>query len=232
MSESLPRGENEFFVQQDIIMDAIVKNMVLWGLNQARVHDVLQVQQAKYVAARNDCLNPQTTTRDMINHRNKMRKEYETELRVDVGGLKNNPAVTEEWLDRLNIAHGRGGPTHNPPEDSPFVKVFRGIATRLKFFICNVKTKKLGKPVGAEGSHVRIGILGLDPNDHEFDQFRMDAVPVNPEDLPYWVYLSDGKLELEFKKQHSGLRLVISACWVNTKGKRSPWSEILIVIIP
>jgi hypothetical protein len=161
-----------------------------------------------------------------------MRKAYEKELRIDVGGLKNNPAVSEEWLDTLNIAHGRGGPTHNPPEDSPFVKVFRGIATRLKFFICNVKTKKLGKPVGAEGCHVRIGILGLDPNDHELDQYRMDALPVNPEGLPFWVYLSAGKLELEFKKQHSGLRLAISACWVNTMGKRSPWSEILVVIIP
>jgi hypothetical protein len=162
-----------------------------------------------------------------------MRKEYETELRIDVGGLKNNPAVTDEWLDRMRIAHGKGGgkPT-NPPEDSPYLKVFRGIVTRLKFFICNVKTKKLGKPEGASGSHVRIGILGADPEDHDLDQYRMDELPTDPEKLPFWTYSSDGKLELEFKKHQSGLRLAISACWVNTVGKKSTWSEILVVIIP
>jgi hypothetical protein len=233
MSASLPKGEQEFFDQQDIIMDGIVANMVLWGLDQARVHDVLQVQQAKYVAARNACLNPETTTPAMINHRNAMRKDYESELRIDVGGLKNNPRVSGEWLDMMRIAHGKGGGKPiDPTKQKPLVEGDTSISPQITILIRNIKTKKFNKPRGASGTRVRIGVLGADPDDHDLDKFRIDEMTVDPQKLPFQVFLSAWKYLLKFLKHQSGLKVLVSACYVNAVGEEGPWSTIEVFIIP
>jgi hypothetical protein len=233
MSASLPRGEQEFFDQQDIIMKAIVANMVLWGLDQARVHDVLQVGQAKYVQARNACQNPKTTTPEMIDHRNKMMEEYREELSLDVGALKMNPRVSEEWLNMMNIAHGKGGgkPT-DPPKEEPLVGANTSVSTEVELQFRNIKTGKMGKPRGASGVRFRVGVAGGRPDDPVLLKYHIDTVPINPQGLPFQDFVSNSKYLLKFLKEHAGLLVYVSACYVNAVGKEGTWSDVVRFVIP
>jgi hypothetical protein len=233
MNISLPRAEQEFFEQQDIIMKAIVENMVLWGLDQVRVRDVLQVKQAAYVQARNACQNPETTSPAMIAHRHKMMEEYRKELSIDVGGLKNNPRVSEEWLNTMNIAHGHGsGKAGDPPKQEPLIGADTSVSTKVELLFRNIKTGKMGKPKGAAGERVRIGVLGGDPNDPVLQKYHIDTVPINPQGLPFQDFVSNSKYLLKFLKEHAGLLVYVSACYVNAVGKEGTWSDVVRFVIP
>jgi hypothetical protein len=230
---TFPEGEQEFFEQQDIIMKAIVANMVLWGLDQARVHDVLQVMQSKYVQARNACQNPETTTPEMIYHRNKMMEEYRKELSIDVGGLKMNPRVSEEWLNTLNIAHGKGGgKAIGPPDQKPLIGANTSASTKVELLFRNVKTGKMGKPRGASGVRFRVGVVGGRPGDPELLKYHIDTVPINPQGLPFQDFVSNSRYLLQFLKEHAGLLVYVAACYVNAVGKEGTWSDVVRFVIP
>jgi hypothetical protein len=232
MAQTFSAKENAFFIEQGVIMDAIDKNANKWGLDPMRILHILKVKRKAYEEAHEACLNKRTATRVMIEHRNVVRADYQGELTKDAEGLKSNPNVSDEDLDAIGIAHGRGGPLVPPPTEQPLLKVDISVATWIKFLVLNTITGKLGKPRGAKGARLRIGVLGADPNDHDLDKYRIDAIPTDAEKLPFWTYLSNGRYILKFLQHQSGLKVVFSACWVNTVGDRSPWSAIMVVVVP
>jgi hypothetical protein len=96
----------------------------------------------------------------------------------------------------------------------------------------NSETGGHGKPRGGSGILLALGIAGASPDDHDSDKYRMDAPAVDPEQLPFTMYITDGKVILEFKKHQAGLQLEVAACWTNATGKRGPWADIITITIP
>jgi hypothetical protein len=86
--------------------------------------------------------------------------------------------------------------------------------------------------VGGNGILPALGIAGASPDDHDSDKYQMAALAVDREHLPYTMYITDGKVILEFKKHQAGLQVEASSCWTNATGKRGPWADIIIITIP
>jgi hypothetical protein len=233
MASTLPRKEEDFFIVQGIIMDIIEENLDAWFIDKARFNGRLKPLRQAYEKEHLKCVNREEATRSMLAVRNARRKEYESELRKEIGSVKNNSYVSDLELDVMGISHGKGGGKPiGPSEYSPLVEGDTSISTRVKIMIRNLKTAKYGKPRGATIAYLRIGILGVDPDDYELEKYRIDEIPLNPDSLPVLVYVSNGQVHMEFKKHQRGLKLVVSACWVNRVGKQGPWSEIQVIVVP
>jgi hypothetical protein len=227
-------SDRELLEHSGRVRGYVLKNMVRLDLNQVFINDVYSVAYLNYEAAVLAWEDPDSRSHNITVVKIEARKVFEPLESQMEQILKSCPGVTKADLESINISTNTGGGRKplDPPKESPLIKVNTAIRGFLYFMICNALTKRIGKPRGSKGAEVRIGIMGLGPDDHEWDAYRIIVIPTDPEQLPFRDFVSNGKLMREFKKHLAGVTVCIAGRWMNATGKHGPWSEILVVVVP
>jgi hypothetical protein len=214
--------------------DFVRKRGLAIGINMAWFNDVYTMLYNAYEIAFHN--NEDKTTRSTLTAEAKelARKALEPEVRKLELMLISNDGVSKVELVELHIATGSSGGGHKPQkiEDKPLVKINTSKPTKVGIEVRNLKTGKFGRPTAATNALIRLGLVGADPEDHDVDKYRMEHFVVNHKDLPFVIFTSDGKVELEFDEIQSGLKLQIAACWRNVVGDEGPWTALIVVTIP
>jgi hypothetical protein len=234
MARAFPDAEEAFHTKQEVITSKVSQNLEKWGVNKDWYQDEVLTRKMTYVAAYEVCKDPATATKAARKKRDEARADYQAILSQLVELLKALPAVTHKDLDDMEIAYEKGGgkPAIPVTHHRPAMRVRLITSGMIEIDFLNSETGGHGKPRGGSGILLALGIAGASPDDHDSDEYRMDAPAVDQEQLPFTMYITDGKVILEFKKHQAGLQLEAAACWTNATGKRGPWADIITITIP
>jgi hypothetical protein len=233
MARTFPDAEDAFFDEQELITSKTSQNLAKYGLNQEWYQNEVLTRKVKYVTAHGICKDPSTCTASARKARDEARADYQEILSQLVDILKALPTVTHKELDDMKIAYGKGGGPEIPvTTQRPLMRVRLITSGMIEIDFLNSESGKHGKPRGGSGILLALGIAGADPDDHDSDKYRMAAPAVDPEQLPFRMYVTKGKVILEFKKHQAGLQVEAASCWTNATGKRGPWSDIISITIP
>jgi hypothetical protein len=170
----------------------------------------------KYKAYR----NPSFRTHPIVFAKKEAREKLQPIYSQLVVMLKGNSKLTEPQLVNLKIAvnKGGGGRALPPPDQPPFLRVDTSVAGRITIFVYNVEGMKRGRPRGAKCCMLSYGIV--------------DDDPITQEMLTEYVYVTNGKVVIDFPWPKRGKKLRVAGRWMNAAGKFSPWSDIITVYIP
>jgi hypothetical protein len=135
--------------------------------------------------------------------------------------LRADPGVSDEQLQDLNIADGKGaGKPSDIPTDIPHYNVYTGLIRHIIIYF-GLHGKKLilsGRPPGVHGGEIQWGIL--------------DSPPKSIDDLHKSAFRTESPFDFEFGEEDRGKIFYFCIRWENTTGKKGPWSEIVAVRIP
>jgi hypothetical protein len=233
MAKTIPDSDAGFDAKQELITSSVGQRLAELGVDSTWYQKLLK-SKMRWVTAFAVCRNPATRTKPALKEKRAARKEYQGMLSQLVDIVKASPGATTEYLDSLEIAHNKGGGgTETPPtHQKPLMRVRLITSGMIEIDFLNSESGKHGKPVGGNGILLALGIAGADPDDHDSDKYRMAAPAVDQEQLPFRMYITNGKVIMAFKKHQAGLQVEASSCWTNATGKRGPWSDIIIITIP
>jgi hypothetical protein len=133
--------------------------------------------------------------------------------------LRYNKSVTDEDRVKLGLTVSDFKRTRAPiPDEYPDVHVDLSVILRLTLtyhILGSTSRARLARMLGVE---IRWAIL--------------DAYPSDTDDLKHTVFSTHSPQVFEFKEHDRGKTIYFRLCWVNTRGQKGPWSEVVSAIIP
>lgn len=217
---TFPRGDSAFDAFQAKVMKKTKASMGRWHVDQAYVHDVLELLQAEWNTAWKDCQDKHSRTHDMVVRKDAARAVYEKELRVHVGSLQNNHNVSKAELEEMDIATNKGGRREKLPvtDTAPVAEHDTSVMGRIRTFFNEEDSDSRTWPVGADAIIVGWVIQDTEPQSIE-DFSHFDTIFHMEEDRVYDLPLQ-GKV------------IWFIYCWVSPTGEKGIWSRIYRVRIP
>jgi hypothetical protein len=219
MEKSIPRGEDDFFVWQAKLVDAVAKNLVLWNFNQAWFHDTVELLRAAYEAAYKDWRDKAKRNKSVTKAKDLAKIAYIIVLRIIVMHMKSEPGVTEKTLTDLEIAFGKSSGHPGPePDTFPILKFDVSLIRHIKFIFFPSEGEHRGRPAHVQGMELVGGIF--------------DEVPLHVSQLQRSWFSTNSPLVIEFDEADRGKIFYFCVRWESTAGKKGPWSEIMKIMVP
>jgi hypothetical protein len=215
----LPSNAFEFLNMMRNIRAQTYKNYSRWDISQAAILK-LDAPIAAFDASILVADNPETRTSASIAKRNLMRVNLEGVGRPFIQGhLINNPNVTDDELKAMDLPVHDRHPTPSPdPVEAPELEPAPKTAG-----VIEVKFRRIAghaKPPGVKTIEICMAVSDS---------------PAPPEE---WAELHESFLATRspFRITRSGHErskwLHLAGRWVNTRGVKGPWSDILSIVIP
>jgi hypothetical protein len=163
--------------------------------------------------------SPATRTKGIVQEKNEARKDLEQEVRQAVRQfLTYNLAVTNKDRDDMGLPVHKTTRIPSPVATTyPQVDVDSGIIRRLYLHFFDLDGSK-ARPPGQHGVEIRWAIL--------------DSPPRNIDELINSSYATRPPFVMTFTDSQRGKTVYFCICWLNTRSKKGPWSEIHSAVIP
>ena len=214
----IPGGDNDFDVlQEKVYMESSV-NAAKWLIPDKAI-TAFNPQRQRWNDAIAAYRDPAKHTPAVVREKNDARKDYVAALRTFIQGqLMHNPLVTDADRLEMGLPVYDRKPTPAPvPETRPEIEVDFSQFARHILHVRDSKSKSAGRPAHVAGFEIWRRIGG-------------DTEPVITEmQLVEQAVHSPHALEYAFEER--GKRVWYIMRWVNTRGEKGPWSEIVSVII-
>lgn len=214
----IPSGDNDFHIMQDRVYVEVSINATKWLISDKAI-SALDPQRSRWNTAIGVFQDPGKRTPPVVQEKNDARAEYEPVLRTFIQGyLMHNPLVTDADRLKMELPIYDRKPTPAPvPETRPEIEVDFAQIARHVLHVRDSKSKGSGRPPHVIGFEIWRRIGG-------------DTEPVTREmHLVEQAVHSPHTLEYEFEER--GKRIWYRTRWVNTRGEKGPWSEIVSAII-
>ncbi|MDR3194065.1 MAG: hypothetical protein LBT76_02070 [Tannerella sp.] len=133
--------------------------------------------------------------------------------------LRYNGAVTNE--DRVGLGLRVRDTTLTPasvPESYPEALIFLAGFRQLKVVFREYGRSSRGKPLHVTGCEIRHAIL--------------DAPPASIDELVHSTFCTHSPCLFEFDESQRGKAVYFCLRWENTRGRKGPWSSIVMAFIP
>jgi hypothetical protein len=222
-------GKNDYIPSNPLAFQTLVHNvraqvtvnLSRWNIPQG-VASALDPLIQDFDSALSVSENPETRTSASIRKRDRTRAELEKVFRPFVQGqLENNRSVTPDDLTAMGLPVHDHHPTPAPdPDDSPDLSV----STPLPGVI---EVKFSGK--GQRGHAKPKGVTAMELCTKVTDS---QTPPSDWSELDHSDLATRSPLRKVFSGHERGKWLHLAGRWINTRGVKGPWSEILSVIIP
>jgi hypothetical protein len=174
-----------------------------------------------FVATFNAWLNPSERTQNKIIKLAEAEEAFKPAYRkLYTGFLKNNPLVTDDDLNSMDLPKHSSGRHPSPvATEAPDADVDSSTIGRLTIhFFERGSNHKKGKPVGQHGAEIRWALLTTPPA--RWDELVHSEIDTN------------SPFTLQFEHDQRGQTVYFALRWENTRGEKGPWSDILSAIIP
>ncbi|MDR3134322.1 MAG: hypothetical protein LBU42_09960 [Prevotellaceae bacterium] len=139
------------------------------------------------------------------------------------GLLKNNPLVRSEDLLRMGLPEHPSGKRVPAPVSTNYpagwadTHMLRHVIIHFSHFLAGAETVR-AKPPGQLGVEIRWVV--------------MDALPTRLAELSNIAFATQTPYTLSFDDTQRGKMLYFCLCWINTRGKKGPYSSIINAVIP
>ncbi|MDR1335405.1 MAG: hypothetical protein LBK22_01080 [Tannerella sp.] len=215
----MPRAEAIFFNWQDVLVHYASTRYKTWGVPDDTWKKLLD-KQATYKNRYAVAEDPATHTPTANLMRKEARADYEALIRLIVKAyIINNPAVSDEDRKNMNLPIHDTKPSHvQDPTSMPEAESDSSTIRRIGVHFHDKGKKSKAKPAGVQAAVIRWAIL--------------DHPPVSDEELIHTVIATHSPYVLEFDASDRGKTVYFCLCWINTRGKEGPKSEVYSAIIP
>ena len=214
----IPSGDNDFHIMQDRVYVEVSINATKWLISDKAI-SALDPQRSRWNTAIGVFQDPGKRTPSVVQEKNDARAEYEPVLRTFIQGyLMHNPLVTDADRLKMELPIYDRKPTPAPaPETYPKIDVDFSLRARHIIHVRDSKSKGSGRPPHVAGFEIWRRIGG-------------DTEPVVTDmQLVEQAVHSPHTLEYAFTERGKKVWYIIR--WVNTRGEKGPWSEIVSAII-
>jgi hypothetical protein len=223
-----------FYEHTKKVKTFILANMQRLVMDEMYIHTTYVPLFTAYETAYLAWEDPDTRSHLVTRAKDEARAAFEPVESKMEGLLKKLPGITKSELESLNIAPGTGGggKKKEPGRETTLIEGDTSVSMQVLLRIYNEISKKRGKPDWAKYVTVAIGIVGASPDDEYSKQYYLKDFVIDAEQLPFHAYVTNGRLLLGFRAHQSGLKLLVSGCFVTAAGKQGPWSKIIVITIP
>jgi hypothetical protein len=214
----MPQNDNTFDILQNNVYTATTANATKWMI-PAKAITALDTPRARWKAAITIFRNPATRTTAATQEKNDAKAEYVADLRPFIQGqIMHNPQVTDsERLSMgLPVYDRTSTPAHKPTSRTETEVDFSQIAKHT-LRVRDSELKGAGKP-----EHV-IG----------FEIWRKVGGDVEPaiEEMQLVTMATRSPHTLEYLSTERGQLVWYVTRWVNSRGEKGPWGEVVSAII-
>jgi hypothetical protein len=196
-------------------------NAAKYGFNLTWFNATFTPLMTKWDSAFEVYSDPARRTHGAIVAKTEARKDLRPAFSQMVQMIQACPDVTDAQLVDLGIPR-RKPSSRKPLPAPPFPPSFRFDTSApgwVTIHVINPENMTHAKPPGAKACLLLYEVSDVDP--------------VDKSKMPNRLYVSGGKVRLEFNlEQLRGKRVKVCGCWMNTVGEQGPWSEMHTVIIP
>ena len=217
-SPYIPRKDAGFNALQDAVYAQVLLHAGAWLIPEQSIA-AFQAERGLCNSAYSTYLDPAKRTRAVVREKNDARKEYEAALRLFVQGqIMHNPKVTD--ADRLGMSlpvYDRTPTPVVPPQTYPELDIDFSQIARHILRVRDSETRSAGKPAHVAGFEIWRYIGGFTWPD--FKDMRLVGLATR----------SPHTLEYDFSERSRVAWYALR--WVNTRGEKGPWSEIISAII-
>jgi hypothetical protein len=218
-SDYIPAKDEDFDVLQNNVCDGAAANASQW-LIPPQVISTLETPRRRWQTVYAAYLNPATRTRAVIQEKRDARKDYEGTLRPFIQGqIMHNPLVSDASRRDMGLPVYDRTPTQvTPPETRPKMNI---LLTQIMKHILHVRdseSKRSGKPARVIGFEIWRRVGG-------------DTEPAY-EEMQFVGLVTRSPHTLEYTSADRGKMVWYATRWVNTRGEKGPWSEIVSAIVP
>jgi hypothetical protein len=215
----MPRKDEEFDVLQENVYNAAVANMSKWLIPQ-QVINALDAPRQRWKVAYAAFCNPATRTPAVIQEKKDARRDYQALLRTFIQGqIMHNSQVSDAERRAIGLPVYDRTPTKAaPPKTRPETEVDFSQIKKHTLHVRDSELKSAGKPAHVIGFEIWRRVGG-------------DTEPAY-EDMQLVELATRSPHTLEYASTDRGKTVWYAVRWVNTRGEKGPWSEIVMAIIP
>ncbi|MDR1169848.1 MAG: hypothetical protein LBK97_03335 [Prevotellaceae bacterium] len=219
MARTIPKKDNDFNEEQEIITAMTEKNLTQWSVDQEWYNSRVKPAKTEWVAAWAAYLNPVQRTQLITFVKNDKRKTYEKALRILVQMHKSNPRISDDARRAMGIMMRDTTRTlTKSPTSYPQFIIDTSIIRCLIIMFWNLGSKSKAKPRGVRGAEICWAIL--------------DKPPVSVDELTHSDFDTRSPFELFFDESERGKTVYFCLRWESSRGEKGPWSEIVMAVIP
>jgi hypothetical protein len=214
----IPGSDSLFDRWQNNLLTKVIAEATRFNI-PASVLTTLIAKQTRWKHAYATIGDPATRTKITVKEKQLAREDYESALRSLIRSyLTYNPVITDSDRENLELPIHKTTRTRAPvATEPPWLKVNTNLLRYIRFDYGGTETSKI-KPAGQHG----IELIW------EISKER----PPHVRNFTHSVFDTHTPLVLEFDDENRGNILWYTARWVNTRGEKGPWGEIMSVIIP
>jgi hypothetical protein len=211
MSRKIPVKDADFHKKQELITSYTGQRKQAWKIDSDWYTILLEAKVA-WVVAYTTWLEYTSRTKPITAAKNRAREVYEKLLSKLIDMLRSNPLVTDDDLEKMDIAVTKRSGSRNPdPTISPTLKFILNMLRRIVIDFG-------AKPHGVHGVEFLIKVGG--------------EKPVNIADFDYSAFDTHSPYMLEFDESQRFQVVYIMARYESTTGGKGPWTEIFTIVIP
>lgn len=218
-TDYVPRAEAIFYNWQEVLVHYASTRYKTWNIPDdmwKRLLDEQAAYRSRYAVAE----DPAVRTSVAVLMRREARAKYEASIRQAVKAyITYNPAVGDEDRKDMGLPVHDTKPTRvQDPTTVVEAETDSSVIRRVGVHFHDKGKKSRAKPAGVQAAIMRWVVL--------------DHVPVADEELIHTAVATHSPYVLEFDASDRGKMVYFSLCWINTRGKEGPKSEIYGAIIP
>jgi hypothetical protein len=218
-NDYIPRNDADFNLLQDNIYVTVSINATKWLIPEQSI-TAFDNERGRWNSAYSKYTDPSKRTPGVTQEKNDARKDYEAVLRPFIQGqLMHNPKVTD--ADRRNMGlpvHDRTPTPAPPPSSRPELEVAFPQIARHTLQVRDSETKSAGKPAHVIGFEIWRRVGGS--NEPTYEEMQLvELATHSPHTLAY-------------PSTERGQMIWYALRWVNSRGEKGPWSEIVSAVIP
>jgi hypothetical protein len=215
---SVPKKEADMLEWSGSLLQVCLENVTKWKLPSDTLTALVTLH-TTYKALFEKCKTAEGTKIDMQNKKDTKALFVPKLKKFIKNHLQNNDLIDNAGLVELGL-HVPSD-THTPwpkPTEIPSTTVKVPSIRKMQIWFKGIHSERWGRAEKTKN------ILCL--------WIISDTPPTRISDLLHTTTAAHNPIEFEFEEDQRGKRLYFAVCWEAGPGKRGPWSEIFMVIIP
>jgi hypothetical protein len=215
----MAKKDEDFDILQENVYNATVANASKWLIPQ-QVINALKAPRQRWKAAYAAYRNPATRTPAVTQEKKDAKKEYQAMLRTLIQGqIMHNSQVSDAERRAIGLPVYDRTPTKaTPPKTRAETEVDFSQIKKHILHVRDSESKSAGKPTHVIGFEIWRRVGG-------------DTEPAY-EEMQLVELATRSPHTLEYASTDRGKMVWYAVRWVNTRGEKGPWSEIVSAIVP
>jgi hypothetical protein len=215
----MPKKDEDFDIFQGNVYNAAVANVSKWLIPQQLIA-ALEAPRQRWNTAYATYCNPAMRTAAVVQEKNDARKAYQAMLRTFIQGqLMHNSQVSDAERRAVGLPVYDRTPTQaTTPKTRTETEVDFSQIMKHLLHVRDSESKSSGKPAHTIGFEIWRRVGG-------------DTEPAY-EEMQLLELATRSPHTVEYTSADRGKMVWYATRWVNTRGEKGPWSEIVSAIVP